>query len=478
VSRLLKVARFLSSTETQVFVSALVALLIWAAVASGLLRNTFVPEFDIALRDLALQMSVDSRPDDAPGVLHLSFDNPALQATGLPSRVPALALESMLRVARHAGGAVVVDVDLATRDDLDEMAPLLALLREWGQDENAALLVLAHPTYSFSLLRLPMYAVLDEIVSASPNIAWGDVSAYADHDGIIRDQVFWTCHQPPDGAAPVIIPSASLYVWARHHSPHAAAARAAVETMFAGQAGLCEAGARIRFEAFGQRHRFNRSGLIEYRTTIDAMLHDAEARIRYAPDGLPRLMTLGFCDLDPAACDRPGAAPDLDYLVAERMVLVSASNDFSADDHLTPVGTMPGAVILANAGRALINTGPPRTAHWSVQLAVVGLVLLVIWSVWAVFEWLNKRAQRLRNPRLHLVADSLSNPIFVKAYSLIAADLVAFAYYYYFFVSASWNGLIAVSWGATFAMAAAELREWAERRWGSAVAVAAREESA
>jgi hypothetical protein len=66
---------------------------------------------------------------------------------------------------------------------------------------------------------------------------------------------------------------------------------------------------------------------------------------------------------------------------------------------------------------------------------------------------------------LHLVADSLSNPIFVKAYSLIAADMVVFAYYYFFFVQASWNGLIAVSWGATFAMAAAELREWAERRW-------------
>lgn len=477
MNRLLRLARFLSTPETQVLVSALVALLIWAAVAGGLLRNTFVPEFDVALRDLALQMSVDSRADDAPGVLHLSFDNAALQSTGLPVRVPARALLSMLQAARSAGGAVIVDVDLATRDDLDEMAPLLDLLRGWGRDPDAALLVLAHPSYSFSLLRLPVYAILDEIVRDSPNIAWGDVGAYADHDGIIREQVFWTCHQPDDGRDAVIIPSASLYVWARHYSPDPAAAAAAVARMFDSQQGLCEPEAKIGFTAFGEEHRFHRSGLIEYRTTIDAMLDDTGERIRYAPDGLPRLMTLGYCEVDPGACGLAGGAPELSYLVAERLVLVSASNDFSGDDHLTPVGMMPGAVILANAGRALVNSGPPRTAHWAVQLAVVGCVLLVIWTVWAVFEWLNKRAQRIRRPRLRLVADSLSNPIFVKAYSLIAADLVAFAYYYYFFVSASWNGLIAVSWGATFAMAAAELREWAERRWANAPAPAMQEGS-
>jgi uncharacterized membrane protein len=370
---------------------------------------------------------------------------------------------------------VVVDVDLATRDDFEEMAPLLALLREWGGDPDAALLVLAHPSYSFSLLRLPMYAALDEIVRASPNIAWGDVGAYADHDGIIREQVFWTCHQPGDASEAVIIPSASLFVWARHHSPSPAAAVTAVERMFDSQQGLCAPDARIRFAAFGDEHRFYRSGLIEYRTTIDAMLDDAGERVRYAPDGLPRLMTLGFCEVDPGACGWLIQAPELGYLVGERLVLVSASNDFSGDNHLSPVGMMPGAVILANAGRALINSGPPRTAHWTTQLGVIGCVLLVIWTVWAVFERLNKRAQRVRNPRLRLVADSLSNPIFVKAYSLIAADLVAFAYYYHFFVSASWNGLIAVSWGATFAMAAAELREWAERRWVNAGAPAMQE---
>lgn len=475
MERILRLARFLSTPQTQVLVSALVALLIWAAVASGLLRNTFVPEFDVALRDLALQMSVDSRADGVPGVLHLSFDNTALQSTGLPARVPAGALVSMLRTARPAGGAVIVDVDLATRDDFAEMAPLLALLREWGGDPDAALLVLAHPSYSFSLLRLPMYATLDEIVRASPNIAWGDVGAYADHDGIIREQVFWTCHQPGDASEAVIVPSASLFVWARHHSPSPAAAVTAVERMFDSQQGLCAPDARIRFAAFGDEHRFHRSGLIEYRTTIDAMLDDAGERVRYAPDGLPRLMTLGFCEIDPGACGQPTPAPELSHLVSGRLVLVSASNDFSGDNHLTPVGMMPGAVILANAGRALINSGPPRTAHWTTQLGVIGCVLLVIWTVWAVFERLNKRAQRVRNPRLRLVADSLSNPIFVKAYSLIAADLVAFAYYYHFFVSASWNGLIAVSWGATFAMAAAELREWAERRWVNAGAPAMQE---
>lgn len=472
MERILRYARLLSTPETQLLVSALVALLIWAAVAGGLLRNTFVPEFDVALRDFALKMSVDSRADDAPGVLHLSFDNAALQSTGLPARVPAWALLSMLKVAQPAGGAVVVDVDLATRDDVEEMAPLLGLLREWGHDADAALLVLAHPSYSFSLLRLPMYAVLDEIVRDSPNIVWGDVGAYADHDGIIREQVFWTCHQPDDERDAVIIPSASLHAWARHYSPSAAAAATAVERMFDSQSGLCEPDARIRFAAFGEEHRFHRSGLIEYRTTIDAMLDQTGHRIRYAADGLPRLMTLGFCDLDPPACGRAGSPPDLGHLVAGRLVLVSASNDFSGDDHLTPVGMMPGAVILANAGRALINSGPPRTAHWTVQLVVIGCVLLVIWTVWALFERINRRAQRISSPRLRLVADSLSNPIFVKAYSLIAADMVVFVYYYNFFVSASWNGLIAVSWGATFAMAAAELREWAERRWARAPASA------
>jgi len=127
--------------------AAAIAVLVWGAVSARWLDRTVIPQLDQRLRDYCLSISVDSRHDEAPGLLHLVFDNEALSAHGLPTRVPIPAIMDMLESARGSREAIVLDIDLATRSDLDDVNGLAEYLMEWGADPEAALLLLAYPIY-------------------------------------------------------------------------------------------------------------------------------------------------------------------------------------------------------------------------------------------------------------------------------------------------------------------------------------------
>ena len=372
-------------SRTRFIVATVIAVLVWAITTAGWLDRTIVSQLDQGLRDFYLSLSVDSRSDTAPGLLHLTFDNEALSKLGLPTRVPLSAIRDMLDAARSSRETVVLDVDLATRNDIEDVDRFVEYLRDWSDDAESPLLVLAYPLYDVPYHDVPAFRRLDAAIALSRNIRWASVGTYADADGTVRNYEYWSCVDRSGAVS--ALPSVAIYIWARHTVTNIEQALAAVDTAMRAADARCRDARAETVQLFGDT--LPASGIIEYQTSVDALADGGGGR--YAPDGLPRLISVDYCRISPAACGDVAGATNLGVVAAERIVLVSAANDFSRDDHATPIGYMSGSVILGNAARALINTGPPNRLPAITQLAIVLAAVVLIHLVWAAFEWL--RAQ-------------------------------------------------------------------------------------
>lgn len=446
--------------------SVVIAVVLWLTITAGWMRNTILPVFDQQFRDFYLTLAVDSRADDAPGLLHLTFDNEALADHGLPTRVPITAIRDMLAVARHSAQAVVLDIDLATRSDPDALEVLASYLSDWGADPDAALLTLAYPMYEVPYRDQAAFLRMDEVVRASANIRWAGVGTYADGDGVIRHYEFWSCLGDEADRPPVLLPSVAVYIWARHASDSAAVAADTVGEAFREPARVCNGETAPVLTLSSTATPVPRTGLIEYQTSVDAVTAEAGKTGQFAADGFPRLMSVGYCRINPGACGDAADPARLVELAADRIVLVSAANDFSRDEHATPVGFLAGSVILGNAGRALINSGPPVPASKPWQLFILLLAVAVITIVWTisgmVSRWIRSHVQR---PWLFKTLNGIFNPGLVQWLAFAAADLLVLVYYYFSFSTSGWNGLVAASLGATTMAAIVAFTEWLSTPW-------------
>ncbi len=440
----------------------MIAVLVWAITTAGWLDRTIVSQLDQGLRDFYLTLSVDARADAAPGLLHLTFDNEALSKLGLPTRVPLSAIRDMLEAARSSRETIVLDVDLATRNDIEEVDRFVEYLGDWSDDPESPLLVLAYPLYDVPYHDVPAYRHLDEVITASRNIRWAGVGTFADADGTVRSYEYWSCIDRSGDGVSSALPSVAIYVWARHVTASLDRALAAVDAAMHSADLHCRESRPASVQLFAET--LPQSGLIEYQTSVDALASGSGGR--YAADGLPRLISVDYCRISPEACGSAGRATSLGAIATQRIVLVSAANDFSRDDHATPVGYMSGSVILGNAARALINTGPPNRLPKIAQLAIALAAVVMIHLVWAAFERLRARLRSgSRWPKVRKIAHGIFNPALVQWLAFAAADGLVLVYYFYAFRSSDWNGLVGASFGATTVAAIAAFNEWWSTPW-------------
>lgn len=456
--------RFITKLPARVLLSVLLAICIWLGSSFGLLESTVVPGLDQQLRDFYLSLTVDSRKDNGPGLLHLTYNNEALAAHGLPERVPARAIQESLDLARTSNQAVVLDIDLATRSDVTEMEGLAAYLVDWGKDPNAALLLLAYPQYEVSYRDIEAFRTVDKIVRASPNIRWAGVGSLADADGIIRNHEFWSCNA--SATAKEFLPSAALYIWLRAAADSPAQAIEILEAGLRNSGNPCNGGSEPVFRVGTADSMVPRQGLIEYQASIDALDAAEGEQGQYASDGMPRLFSIGYCQISPQSCGSKAGPTRSGGLVQNRIVLISAANDFSRDEHLTPVGILTGSVILGNAGRALIVSGPPNPASKIRQLIMLLAAVGAVWAVWGVMDKsrCNIRAKDDR-PLLRKCQYGFTNPAIVQWLAFAAADAIILVYYYFDFSSSEWSGLVGASFGVTTVAAIAAFQDWMTTPW-------------
>lgn len=447
----------------RLLLTASIAVIVWIMAAVGWLDRTVLPQLDQGLRDFYLSISVDSRPDAAPGLLHLTFDNEALASTGLPTRVPLSAIQDMLDAARSSLQTVILDVDLATRSDIEQVDSFVSYLDGWSRDPNAPLLVLAYPLYDVPYHDMAAYRGVDSAIANSPNIRWAGVGTFADADGVVRNYEYWSCVDRHGDGNRSALPSVALYAWARHEMPSVRDAVAAVETAMGMADAQCN-GATGDASVSMLDKPLRQSGIVEFQTSLDALAADGGGR--FAPDGLPRLISVPYCSVSPEGCGSAAGSTNLDQVAAGRIVFVSAANDFSRDEHATPVGYMSGSVILGNAARALINSGPPVPLPAFLQLAIVLAAVMVIHLAWSFANWIRGRLRAgTKYAFIRKMLHGILNPAVVQWLAFAAADLMILFYYYRCFGSSEWSGLVGASFGATTVAAVIAFNEWWSTPW-------------
>lgn len=445
--------------------SVMIAICVWVAASLGLLDSTIMLGLDQHLRDFYLSLTVDSRKDNAPGLLHLAFDNEALAAHGLPERVPARAIQDSLALAKGSNHAIVLDIDLATRSDVAEMRGLTGYLEVWGRDPDAALLLLAYPQYEVSYRDEEAFRVVDNIVRASPNIRWAGVGSLADSDGIIRNHEYWSC--VPEGETWEVLPSAAFYVWLRAAVASPVQVIELLESGLTASGGPCNGGGDPVVRLGAADYEVPQQGLIEYQTSIDAVHAEDGELGQYAGDGMPRLLGIGYCRINPQACGLSARPAELSELVKKRIVLISAANDFSRDDHLTPVGILSGSVILGNAARALIISGPARPAPLCGQFAMLLAAVAVVLLVWSGMKKLRSIICRKEDrPNFRKFLHGITNPAIVQWLAFAVMNVVVLAYYWFSFPSSEWYGLLAAGFCVTTVKTFVEFRDWLVAPWG------------
>jgi CHASE2 domain len=321
--------------------------------------------------------------------------------------VPRTVIAAALDYARSADASLVlldVDVGWNTRD-LEGQAALMAALDRWAGDPRAPLLLLAREVLALPPGPTLPASPLDTVISAAPNITAATVSNLSAGGGV-REFVAGQCMIGPDGQN-LFVPSAVTYAMAAQRQARQASGPTPSQTP--NQTSLAEPAAIVRqvkadTKALAQACQQARpaflppvqaAGLISwhigfsYPGTIKAAPvaahwpHIKRCGLSAPPPSASRISVADILASPASASTEP---------LCGRLVIIGADNPIQQDRAATPIGLLPGPIILANAMRGHFDTGPiMRTGGGWVRLCLqIGLlVLTVIAVVWA-FQWVSR----------------------------------------------------------------------------------------
>ncbi|MBZ2188245.1 CHASE2 domain-containing protein [Alcanivorax sp. JB21] len=315
--------------------------------------------------------------EHATPYLLIDLDTPSWQALGEPLLTPADTLAQVLsRLIDSQARQVVVDFDFSRRS-LRDLAPLAAVLARWQATEHAPPLTLMRtvsPPRGAAHYGMPRDTVLDDLFRDLPAggnaVTWAAPFFALDADHRVRHWrlVEIICQ----GGRTALLPSVQLVSLARQQSQ-----LAALHTQLAAWPGAaCDAARQPALPT-----------LVLGAQTLHLADDKLSERILYtlpaAPDdGWFRHDHLGqqspFLIRIPLQSLLGDTAPLGDHLARARTVVIGASHVESGDLHVTPLGEMPGPLILINAMHSLERFGQARPPAWWQTLLVTTLLVLVL----------------------------------------------------------------------------------------------------
>jgi len=328
------------------FIVGLAALILLGGFGQRIIEG--FESFNDADRLAALTLVMSGVPEDARPVTLLDVDDATRTAWGAMPVTPHAALALLIDEARrNDAAAIVVDFDLTSEiagtppdaalaallQSYPAAAPPLMLVRKIGfaRDSGGIRAAEASPT------------PYDEAAAGKPNIAWITTLNDISTDRAVRKIRLW--QSVCDGASGTAYPSAALVTAALLQSSarHAGDLAAFLADRVAEDCGratvnppawppAAEAAAAIPYVIAG--------------TGKNSFLFRRIAAGRLATYENGIAATAGEIDRDP---------------FAGRVVLLGATHAASGDFYETPLGTMPGVLILANSivqAKALVETPP------------------------------------------------------------------------------------------------------------------------
>lgn len=355
--------------------------------------------------DWMVRMYSGVSPSDYRGApfVFLEIDESSYRAWDEPLLTPRDKLRRILSYAIEGEAAVVlVDIDLSRRSGPDDEA-LQALLRSTADEPGGTQVVLARtfrepfPRDSRPW-REERLSFLDPTVAAAPDVHWASTLFLRESDQRIRRfrNAEPTCNEQEAN----VVPAMQLLATALLLDPANGAARLA--GALAGHMPDCSVDEKpppppdesldfdgLQIALFGN-------------TTSSRILYNFGSEVGAVAATVPfegrqaRVLTR----IPAFRLTETEQRPDPE-LVRGRVVVIGASFVDSRDNHLTPLGEMPGALILANAIYSLTQHGglkPPSTS--TIVLVQLGLVFLGSLSFAGLSGWW---ATTLTNPMVIVV---------------------------------------------------------------------------
>ncbi|MCH8544437.1 MAG: CHASE2 domain-containing protein [Alcanivorax sp.] len=321
--------------------------------------------------------------EHATPYLFIDLDTPSWQTLGEPLSAPADTLALVLgRLIDTQARQVVVDFDFSRRS-LRDLAPLAAMLARWQATEHAPPLTLMRtlsPPRAPDHYGVPRDTVLDDLLqdlpehgSSSPAV-WAAPFFSLDADHRVRRWrlVEIVCQ----GEHTALLPSVQLVSLARRHGQ-----LAALDTQLAAWPGAsCDDSRQPALPTLtlgGQTLQLA-DGMLAERIlyTLPAQPDDGWFRHAHLGQQTPFLIRVPVQSLLGGLLG--DTAPLGDHLTQARTVVIGASHVESGDLHVTPLGEMPGPLILINAMHSLERFGQISPPAWWRTVLVTTLLVLVM----------------------------------------------------------------------------------------------------
>jgi CHASE2 domain-containing sensor protein len=329
----------------------------------------------------AVSLAVSGVPRNALPVTLVDIDDRTRDAWNARPKIPHAALAILIGIASERGAeAIILDVDLS--GDTAEEPPdpqLRALLSAYPAD--GPMLMLARrivfsattdgrmePTSS---LRTPY----DAIVHGKPNIQWITTLNDIDRDRSVRRVRLW--QSVCAGGDSAAYPSAALMAGAMLLPPPSQAF-SLQHFLSERVAGDCENVAAAPAPWPGAQRQ---AATVPYILPDRA---DARALFRVVRNGAETLVLRRVTAGQIVSVDGPDARPagEIDaHPFTDRVVMIGASDAASGDVYNTPMGSMPGVLIIANSvvqADRILNARPmpPVVRAGTILLALLSFILV------------------------------------------------------------------------------------------------------
>lgn len=358
--------------------NVVVAVLI-AIVVAAFHQNRWLVRLEDSAMDTMMEfnkglprMGVDSSSGGLPFTF-LDIDNASFRSWDEPYHTPRDKVLKLVRTAaEHKARLIVLDIDLSRPGINAEHDQRLAeYLAEYGKGEVRPPLILVRTFYNDGpsdrewLDIRPSF--LDEF-EFSPSVHWAQpLFRKTMWDGVVRH---W--HLVKFGCLKgqlILLPATQLIAAALLADGNTDAIKRPVDLD------------SIQLDSCSSQSSVNTSANLQKLGVSDSALApdpDIDQRLIYTipwKSPAPDLVTISAQVITES--DRQLS----DDLFADRVVMIGASFSESGDIHRTPIGEMPGALIIANAIKSLTLYGqvrsPPLWFQWTLKLT---LILLAAWA--------------------------------------------------------------------------------------------------
>lgn len=367
-----------------------IGLVIWAAFLA-LQDNPRLRRMEDGGFDWIMQMAAgitSGAPEERAGFAFLDIDERSHRRWDEPLFTPRDKLAALVRHAVVNGAALVIlDVEVS-REQGPEDGELAAYLASLGPEDPHVLLarglrrVLTGPAQGE---REPRPSFLDPVVASSPNLDWAATLFDLDDDGKVRRWRLWE-HVALEAKSPEPQPGV------------------VVSMQLLSGALLLDPGAAATLTQKLRRRSLHGDETIPPPMAIGPHLLDfspgrQERRIIYSipwrlkeGQSYPQVILNGepapLVYIKPAYTVTDIPEPPPDPSLAGRIVVIGASFDDSRDAYATPLGHMPGSMVIINAVDTFLRFGavkrPPLWLRLLIMAFLVTVMSVCFW-IWKSF---------------------------------------------------------------------------------------------